>query len=506
MGKIIEDARGVAEAVKAAKAAQEAWGSMSVRARARKLRPILGHIAENAEGIAEAICADMGKTRVDAMAAEILPAALGLSHYLRKGPGILASRKKGISTILLFNKASAIQRVPFGAVAVISPWNYPFSIPFAEICAGLLAGNAVILKAASICPRTAEALDACVAAADLPEGLYARVAMPGREAGDAILEAGVDKVFFTGSTATGRLLMAKAAASLTPIVLELGGCDAAIVRADADLDRAAWGLLWAAYANAGQSCGGTQRILVHESAYAAFKDKFSSRVRALRFGAPGAPDADIGPLAAEKQRIDFEGQMRRASRAGARIVASSEPPEDWQGPYAAAVLMEEDAGTSFPGPEWTEEFFGPMAVMRPYADDDEAIALANASEYGLTSSVWSRNRREARAMASRLKAGAVMINDHLMSHGLAETPWGGFKASGIGRSHGAEGLLEMTQARAVVDERLTIATKNIWWHPYSAKTYRGLKGALDFLHGRGIAKRFRGFISLARIIGRYFEK
>jgi acyl-CoA reductase-like NAD-dependent aldehyde dehydrogenase len=506
MGKTIEEARGVAEAVKAAKAAQEAWGSMRPRARARKLRPILGHIAENAEAIAEAICADTGKTRVDAMSAEILPAALGLSRYLKKGPGILAPKKPGISTILLFNKRSRVQRVPFGAVGIISPWNYPFSIPFAEVCTALLAGNAVILKAASLCPRTAEALDACVAAAGLPEGLYVRVAMPGREAGDAIIEAGVDKLFFTGSTATGRLLMARAAATLTPVVLELGGCDAAIVRADADLERASWGLLWAAFANAGQSCGGAQRILVHESVYAEFKEKFSSRVKALRFGAPGAPDADIGPLAGEKQRADFEAQMRRASRAGARIVASSQPPADWRGPYAAAVLMEEDAGTSFPGPEWTEEFFGPMAVMRPYGDDDEAIALANASEYGLTSSVWSRNRREARAMASRLKAGAVMVNDHLMSHGLAETPWGGFKASGIGRSHGAEGLLEMTQARAVVDDSLSIATKNIWWHPYSAKTYRGLKGALEFLHGRGPAERLRGLGALARIIGRYFEK
>ncbi len=506
MANVVGSASGVAAAVKAAREAQAAWERLSPRARARRLRPVLARVAERAEEIADAICADMGKTRVDAMAAEILPAALGLAYYLRKGPGLLAARKRSGSTALLFNKSSVVARAPFGVVGIISPWNYPFSIPFAELCTGLLAGNAVILKVAQLCPRTARAIDDCVDAARLPEGLYSRIELPGREAGEAILAAGVDKLFFTGSTATGRAIMAKAAATLTPVVLELGGCDAAIVRADADLERAAWGILWAACANAGQSCGGAQRVLVHESIYPAFRELMAARIKSLRFGAPGATDADIGPLASEKQKLEYEEQIRRAKRAGSRVVAVAEPPADWPGAYAAAVALEDEPGTKFPGPAWTEEIFGPAVAMRPYADDEDAIETANASIYGLTASVWSRDRAKARTMAHRLKAGAVLINDHLMSHGLAETPWGGFKESGIGRSHGAEGLLEMTHPQAIVDDSLSVARKNLWWHPYSARTYRGLKGAVEFLHGKGLARRIKGLGALLGIVKRYFEK
>jgi len=506
MAKIVESASGVADAVRSARAAQAAWESMSVRARARKLRPMLRHIAGHAEEIAEAICSDTGKTRVDAMAAEILPAALGLGYYLRKGPGILAERRRGRSTILLFNKASSVQRVPFGVIGIISPWNYPFSIPFAEICTGLLAGNAVILKIAQLCPRVAKAIDACIETAGLPEGLFTRVDLPGREAGEAILAAGVDKLLFTGATATGRTLMGKASATLTPVVLELGGCDAAIIRADADLERAAWGILWAAFANGGQSCGGAQRILVQERIYPAFRELIAARIAALRYGAPGATDADIGPLASERQKYECEEQIRRSKRAGSRIVANAEPPKDWTGPYTAAVAMEDESDSQFPGPAWTEEIFGPAIVMRPYADDEDAIRTANASIFGLTASIWSRDRKKARFMARRLKAGAVMINDHLMSHGLAETPWGGFKESGLGRSHGAEGLLEMTQPRAIIDDTLSVARKNLWWHPYTPKTYRGLKGAIEFLYGSGLLKRLKGMAALLGIVKRYFEK
>jgi acyl-CoA reductase-like NAD-dependent aldehyde dehydrogenase len=502
----VTSAAGVKKAAVAAAEAQKAWGALSVRERARRIMPMSARIAEKADAIAKAICADVGKTSVDAMAAEVFPAAIGLSYYAKRGRRVLKPRRAGGGCVLTFNKVSVVQRVPFGVVGIVSPWNYPFAIPFAEICMAFLAGNAVLLKVASNCPRTAEALDDCVSAADIPRGLYARIAMPGREAGDALLAAGIGKLFFTGSVETGKELMGKAAATLTPVVLELGGCDAAIVRADADLERAAWGILWAGYANAGQSCGGAQRILVHESVYGAFSERLVSLVKALRFGEPGLADADIGPLISEKQRGILAAQVRAAMDGGAKVLYARDKPEGWEGAYHPALVLEEPRGAKRPSAAWTEEFFGPVTVLKSFSTDDEAVEAANASDFGLTASVWSRNRAEARSLAARLEAGAVMINDHLMSHGLAETPWGGFKDSGIGRSHGAEGLLEMTQPRVVVDEILTIARKGIWWHPYSEKVYEGHRGALALLCAKGFGPKLKGLGALLKIVGRYFEK
>jgi succinate-semialdehyde dehydrogenase/glutarate-semialdehyde dehydrogenase len=472
--------------------------------RARRLKKSARRLGLMVSEITEIIHRENGKLRIDALAAELIPAIMAIRYYIKKGRSFCAPRRIGGGSIFMFNKQSRSVFVPYGVVGIISPWNYPFSIPFSEVVMALLAGNAVILKVASLNPGVGRALADLFDAAELPSGLFTLLEMPGAEAGPALIAGGVDKLFFTGSTAVGRELMALAAPRLLPLVLELGGADAAIVRADADLDRAAAGIVWAAFSNAGQSCGGVQRVLVHREVYPAFLEKLTALVVKLRAGDDG--DADMGPMAAVRQKAAVEKQVAACLAGGAVIAAQSPAPAPEYSAaarfYPATVLTSVGPGM----PVMAEEIFGPVTGVCPVADDEEALRAANASPYGLTASVWSRNRREARCIAARINAGAVMINDHLMSHGLAETPWGGFGDSGLGRTHGETGFREMGKIKVVVDDLLPGAKRNIWWQPYSEGVYSGLKAITELLAGPGLGRRLKAIPGVLKIFLRYWKR
>jgi succinate-semialdehyde dehydrogenase/glutarate-semialdehyde dehydrogenase len=414
----------------------------------------------------------------------------------------------------MFNKRSRIIYKPYGVVAIISPWNYPFAIPFSEVVMALLAGNAVLLKVASDTLEVGRALAGIFSEADLPEGLFSYVELPGREAGPAFISGGVDKLFFTGSTAVGRELMALAAPRLLPLVLELGGADAAIVCDDADLDRAAVGILWSGFSNAGQSCGGVQRVLVHKDVYEAFLEKLCALVERLRIG--DGPDADMGPMTSLRQKRAVQKQVEACVAAGAVVAAKSsaapgkaaagDDPARWyagDGLFVPALVL---THVTEDMPVMAEEIFGPVVAVISAADDQEALRIANRSSYGLTGSVWSRNSRRAKGLAARINAGAVMINDHLMSHGLAETPWGGFGDSGLGRTHGELGFREMCKAQVIVDDILPGVKRNLWWHPYSEQVFRGMRAILDLLAGPSLSRRLRAIPRVVKIFFRYWEK
>jgi succinate-semialdehyde dehydrogenase/glutarate-semialdehyde dehydrogenase len=440
---------------------------------------------------------------------------MGIDYYIRKGRSFTKARKLTGANLLMFNKRSRLEYRPWGVVGIISPWNYPFAIPFAEVVMALLAGNAVLLKVAGATKGVGRLLAELFAAAELPPGLFTHVEIPGREAGPAFINggavhsgaapSGVDKLFFTGSTRVGKELMALAAGRLLPLVLELGGADAAIIRADADLDRAAAGILWAAYSNAGQSCGGTQRILVQRQVYGAFLEKFCGMVSALR---PGwEEDADLGPMTSLEQKEKTEAQIAGCLALGAGIAAQSRGgPDGPAGPFGdrftrAVVLADVKPGM----PVMEEEIFGPVTAVIPVENDEEALRIANASPYSLSASLWSRDRRAASRLASRLNAGVVMLNDHLMSHGLAETPWGGFGDSGLGKTHGEPGFKEMLKVKVVIDDILPGVKRNLWWQPYSEKVYRGIRAIAAFLGGPGLVPRLRALPALLKIFFRYWE-
>jgi succinate-semialdehyde dehydrogenase/glutarate-semialdehyde dehydrogenase len=490
----------VAEKIQAARKAQAGWAALSYKERAGRLKKVAVYLGDHIDELTEVIHRENGKVKIDALAAEVLPAVMALSFYIKRGKHFLAPRTLRGGNLLMFNKKSRLIYKPYGVVGIISPWNYPFAIPFSEVVMALLAGNAVILKVASDTPEVGRALETIFTAAGLPENLFLYVEMPGKEAGPAFIAGGVDKLFFTGSTAVGRELMALAAPRLLPLVLELGGADAAIICADADLDRAASGIVWSGFSNAGQSCGGAQRILVHREIYEPFLEKFCGLVQKIKVG----EDGDMGPMTTLRQKRAVQKQVEACIAGGARIAAQSSGG-DFQDEslFAPALVL---TGVNETMPVMAEEIFGPVVAVVPVVDDEEALRIANGSSYGLTGSVWSRNHRRAKKLAARINAGAVMINDHLMSHGLAETPWGGFGDSGLGKTHGEIGFREMLKTQVVVDDLLPGAKRNLWWQPYSERTYQGIRAITDLLAGTTVGRRLKALPRVIKIVFRYWEK
>jgi succinate-semialdehyde dehydrogenase/glutarate-semialdehyde dehydrogenase len=276
----------------------------------------------------------------------------------------------------------------------------------------------------------------------------------------------------------------------------LGGNDAMIVCADANLDRAANGALWAGLSNCGQSCGGVERIYVHDSVAEEFTRRLAERLHRLRVGRETQFDMDIGTLTTAAQFATVKSQFADAVQKGARIVAQVGREDAQQRIHPAVILDNVRPDMKL----MADETFGPLLAIDRFASDDEAIAKANGTLYGLTASVWTRNQAQAQRLAGRLSAGVVTINDHLVSHGMAETHWGGYRQSGIGRSHGQMGFEEMTQTKVVVRDSLHRLPRQMWWYPHSRATYVGLKGAMDALYGRKIGRRMSGGTRLLRLL------
>jgi len=485
--------------IEKARQAQPLWAAIPIKERVISIRKIRDFITENIDRIAKTISQENGKTRVDALATEVLSAAMAIDFYCKHAEKILQEIKLPIGNILLANKRSKLIRFPYGVIGVISPWNYPFSIPFSDVVIALLGGNAVILKAASATQATGCILKECIDAAGLPEGLFSYVNMLGPAAGDAFLAAGINKLMFTGSVATGKTLMRKAADTLTLLLLELGGKDAMIVCDDADLDRAVGGAIWAGYSATGQSCAGVERIYVHKDVYDKFLSMLKKKIEAMRIGPDKDFKVDMGPLTLLRQVGKVKAHLADALQKGAKIYAQKDPPAGSSELFLPAIVLTEVNHDML---VMKEETFGPIVGVMKFDNIDEAVRLANDSDLGLSGSVWSRNARKAEAIARRIEAGVITINDHLMSHGMAETPWGGFKLSGYGRTHSYLGFYEVTQTKTIIHD-IFPTKKNLWWFPSEKGLYEGLKGALIALYGK--KDRLKGLWALIKIVPRMFR-
>jgi succinate-semialdehyde dehydrogenase/glutarate-semialdehyde dehydrogenase len=370
-------------------------------------------------------------------------------------------------------------------------------LTLSPLIAAIGGGNVAVLKPSEVAPATAAAI-----ARHMPEYLdreaFSAVlgAVPETT---ALLEQQWDHIFFTGGTAVAKVVMAAAAKNLTPVVLELGGKDAAVVCHDADLDRAAKGVVWGAFVNAGQTCASVERVYVEQAVAEAFTAKVVEETRRLRVGDPAADEVDVGPMTMERQRRTVEEHVADAVARGARVVAGGATPAGPGYFYPPTVLTGVDHTMRI----MREETFGPVLPIMAVPSLDEAIRLANDSDYGLTASGWTRDAETARRLERELQAGVVTINDCVYSYGEPTAPWGGVKQSGIGRTHGVSGLREMVQVKYVAREFGGGA--DLWWYPYGAEFHRFMSTANRALHGRSFWTRMAAQLRLLRF-GRFWRR
>jgi succinate-semialdehyde dehydrogenase/glutarate-semialdehyde dehydrogenase len=470
----------VADVVDGVAKVQRFWAQLTLTDRARYLERAAQVLIDEGDEIRDLIVREQGKPRNEAFAMEVLPTIDALRWIARAGVEILADERIRMPQVFLKTKRSAFTYEPLGVIAVISPWNYPWSIPFGEVAMALMAGNGVVLKPASLTPLIGERIRMVLERAGVPEGLVRVIHGPGT--GAALVQASVSKVFFTGSVEVGRGVGEACARRLTGSVLELGGKDPMVVLADANVDHAIAGALWGGFANAGQTCSGIERVYVLREVSERFIAGVVDGAQRLRVGDPLGWDTEIGPMVSREQFEAVRELVDDAVAAGAtlRCGGPADPPAGlgagWF--YAPTVLT----GVTHEMRIMREEIFGPVLPIVVVDSEDEAIALANDSVFGLGASVWTADRGKGERIARELEAGMVWINDHMFSHGACQCSWGGVKQSGVGRTHSKFGFYECVNVKLRVWE--PSAVRDPWWHPYDETLGRALRQSATILYGR----------------------
>jgi acyl-CoA reductase-like NAD-dependent aldehyde dehydrogenase len=487
----------VESAVARARVAQAAWAELGLRRRIAVLREFQANLYARKSEIAAAITREVGKPLVEALVTEVLVVLDAARFLIGNAWGLLRDEPVPHANLVTKLKSGWLVREPHGVIGIISPWNYPFSIPATETLAALVAGNAVMLKPSELTPLVALELASLLHAAGVPEDVF-HVVVGAGPAGAALLRSPIDKLVFTGSVATGKRIAAAAAERLLPVVLELGGKDPMLVLDDADVDVASSAAVWGAFVNAGQACLSVERCYVHRNLYESFAKACAEKTKQLRVGNGMDAHTDVGPMIQERQVRIVESHVEDAKARGARVLAGGmRLPELGVNFYAPTVLADVTQEMRI----MREETFGPVLPMMACADDDEAVRLANDSEYGLAASVWTRNRKRGEGLARRIHAGTVMVNDVISCFGISEAPHGGVKASGVGRTHGRFGLDEMVRVKYLDMDRMP-GMKKVWWHGYGESFRRQMEGFLDMQFARGLSARVRGALRAAGVLRR----
>ncbi len=463
---------------------QPAWARLSLQERGAYLERAAQVVLDECDEIRDLIAREQGKPRNEAFSMEILPTVDALRWIAKAGAEILAEEKVAMPQLFLKTKRSAFVYEPLGVIGVISPWNYPWSIPLSEVGLALMAGNGVILKPASLTPLIGERIVSVLERAGVPAGLVRVVHGPGT--GAALAESSVAKVFFTGSVQTGRSVAEACARRLKGSVLELGGKDPMIVLDDAHREHAIAGALWGGFANAGQTCSGIERVYVMRPVADRFIAGVVAGARRLRVGDPMSWDTEIGPMVSAEQLEIVRSLVDDAVAAGAELHCGGpvEPPAGLEGAfYAPAVLT----GVTHDMRIMREEIFGPVLPIIVVDSEEEAVTLANDSEFGLGASVWTADRARGERIAGRIESGMVWINDHMFSHGACQCAWGGVKESGLGRTHSKFGLYECVNVKLRTWE--PSAVRDAWWHPYDETLGKALRATAELLYRPAAARR-----------------
>jgi acyl-CoA reductase-like NAD-dependent aldehyde dehydrogenase len=480
-----------------ARAAQVAWAELGVHKRITVLREFQRRLHEKKSEIAEAITREAGKPVAEALTTEVLVVLDAARFLIDNSYRLLRDEPVPHGNLATKLKSGRLVREPYGVVGIVSPWNYPFSIPATETLAALVAGNAVVLKPSEFTSLVALELESLLHAAGVPKDIFQVVVGDGATGAVLILST-IDKLIFTGSVTTGKRIATAAAEHLLPVVLELGGKDPMLVLDDADVDVASSAAVWGAFLNAGQTCLSVERCYVHRSLYDAFLKACVEKTKELNVGPGLDSETDVGPMIHEQQLKIVESHVEDAVARGARLLTGgSRIPELGRNFYAPTVL----AGVTHEMRIMREETFGPVLPIMAFDSDDEALRLANDSEYGLAASVWTRDRARGERLARRIQAGTVMVNDVVSCFGISEAPHGGVKSSGVGRSHGRFGLEEMVRLKYLDVDRMP-GMKKVWWYGYGASFARQMEGFLDMQFARGLGERLRGALRSTGVIWR----
>ena len=478
-------------------AVQPFWAQLPLADRARYMRRAAQVVIDELDALGPLMAREQGKPLNECYTMELLPTIDALHWIAEHGPGILRDERIPYPQIFLKHKRSHFAYDPLGVVGVIAPWNYPWSIPFGEVAIALMCGNGVVLKPASLTPLTGQRIQAVFERAGLPEGLVRAVHGGGR-VGQAVVESSAAKIFFTGSVEVGRGVGVACAERMKGSVLELGGKDPQIVLSDANLENAISGALWGGFANAGQTCSGIERVYVMRDVADRFVEGVVAGARELKVGDPLAWDTEVGPMVSRDQFDTVRELVDDAVASGATLHCGG-PTEVrvLDGPFfAPAVLTDVTHDMRI----MREEIFGPVLPIVTVGSEEEAIRLANDSEFGLSASIWTLDRGKGERIARRIEAGSVWINDHSYSHGACQCSWGGVKQSGLGRSHSKFGFYECVNIKHVGWDPSRL--RQFWWHPYDESLGRAMEASARLLYGRDADKRpalRRGALPLAKL-------
>lgn len=489
----------VAIEVAASREVQPLWALLRISDRARYVRRMAQAVIDELEEIVRTLSLEQGRPAAEVAALEALAAIDALIWIADSGAKALQGRRVPVHRSIGPAKRAYVEQEPFGVIAVIGAGSAPLAQPLGQIAGALLAGNGVIFKPARRACLCAERIAGIVRRAGLPEGLV-RVVHGDAQVGLALAHAPVDKVLFTGSPAVGRQVARECVARETEVTLELGGKDAMLVLADADLSRAVAGALWAGTAAAGQARGCVERIYVARELHGRLLRRLTAGAAAIRVGDPGAdPRVQVGPLASHR-RLQRVGELvRQAVAEGAQLLCGG--PLDRMPPgcngafYAPAVLVEVNPQM----PLMRTAIDGPVLTVTPVDSVQEAIALANMGDPGLGASVWSADRPGAMRVARELRAGMVWLNDHLPGPMVTGGPWGAAAGGGLGRTLGQAGLRACAQEKLITWDPPRL--RGLWWGPYGESLERAAKAAAQLRSAResdrGSAWR-GGALALAR--------
>ncbi len=489
----------VHEVIARAKAAQIGWRETDFARRRAVLRRIADHLVDHMDELVDVVVRDAGKTRENALMGEIWPVLEKLRWTVANGEKHL--RPERVSSGLLMHKRARLEYHPLGVVGAIIPWNYPLQNIMNPLVPALMAGNAVVVKPSEWVAWSSGRIVEIARAALMAEGqspdLVGLVQGYG-ETGQALIAGGIDSLVFIGSVHNGQRVLEAAAKALIPVVLELGGKDPFIVCDDADLEQAAHAAMAGCFINAGQNCVASERLLVQDAVYDRFADRVGELARALRQGDPKRSAVDVGAMVTPLQIEIVERLVQKAIAQGARVLAGGRRVLTGEGDFFAPTVL---ANVTPDMEIMREEVFGPVMLLCRVRDDHEAVAVANGTGFGLSSSVFSRDHARARCIADRLQAGMTAINDFGgMTYMAQDLTFGGVKQSGFGRMNGRDGLRSFCNVKAVLDDRLPLHFANKLF-PITEQTFDGIGATLRLVYGRGPGRKLAGVVGWARSIG-----